>query len=63
MKNVPCDAVSENNQLLVARLLHVTALQRNLEANVFGFGLPEVPSKCNTRRDSHTKMKKFTNSG
>jgi hypothetical protein len=54
MKNVPHDAVSENNQLLVAHLLHVTALQRNLEANIFGFELPEVPSKCNTRRDSHT---------
>jgi len=28
MKNVSCDDVSENNQLHVARLLHVAALQQ-----------------------------------
>jgi hypothetical protein len=28
MKNVPCDVVSEDNQLHVARSLHVAALQQ-----------------------------------
>lgn len=52
MKKVPCDAVSENNQLHVAHLLHVDVLQQVKDE--CGLEPPEVPSKCTTRRDSQT---------
>jgi len=37
----------------------MSLLCRNLETNVFGFELPELPSKCTSGKDSHTLNEKF----